>query len=139
MGKNAHLANIYIKIYNRQSLTMDDLDFLAKYDPECFEKTCRNMVYKVPETKEIFQPPLAAEETEHVQQPLTRKEERVDDILMRLKKMELKELPVQQVSAGEVKELLGNLYMELMFPHNDKEQYFDMKKSPEKPRFNKEV
>lgn len=137
MGKNAHLANIYIKIYNRQSLTIDDLEFLAKYDPECFEKTCRNVVYNVPETKEIFQPMPLPEETEQMQRPL--RGERLEDILARLKKMELKELPIQHINPGEVKELLGSLYMELMFPHNDKEQYFDIKKSLETSGFNKKV
>lgn len=137
MGKNVHLANIYIKIYNRQTLTIDDLDFLAKYDPECFEKTCRNVVYKVPQTKEIFKPLPPAKETGCIKQPLMG--ERVEDILARLKKMELKELPVQYVNSGEVKELLGNLYMELMFPHNDKEQYFDMMPPPVKSGFNKKV
>ena len=56
MGKDTRLVNIYIKIHNNRTLTMDDLKYLSKYDPECFEKTCKNIVYKIPETKEILQP-----------------------------------------------------------------------------------
>ena len=37
MGKDTHLVNIYLKIHNKQTLTMDDLRYLAQYSPECFE------------------------------------------------------------------------------------------------------
>ena len=53
MEKNAKLASIYVKIYNKRTLTIDDLTFLAKYDPECFAKTCENLIYKIPETREL--------------------------------------------------------------------------------------
>ncbi len=39
MDKNVRLADIYIKIYNKRPLTLEDLTFLAKFDRECFEKT----------------------------------------------------------------------------------------------------
>ena len=35
----------------------------------------------------------------------------------------------------EVKDLLGNLYMELLFPHNDEEESFFDLMSEEIPRF----
>ena len=47
MEKDTHLVNIYLKIHNKRSLTIDDLRYLAKYDPECFEKTCKNVVYNI--------------------------------------------------------------------------------------------
>ena len=56
MQKNIRLADIYIKIYNKQPLFMEDLAFLAKYDRECFEKTCNNLIYNIPEAKELLKP-----------------------------------------------------------------------------------
>ncbi len=56
MAKDTRLINIYLKIHNKRTLTMDDLGYLAKYDPECFEKTCKNIVYKIPEIKSIMEP-----------------------------------------------------------------------------------
>ena len=47
MGKNARLADIYIKIYNKKPLMWEDMKFLAVYDPECFEKTCKNLIFKL--------------------------------------------------------------------------------------------
>ena len=46
MGKNARLADIYIKIYNKKPLMWEDMKFLAVYDPECFEKTKKNLIFK---------------------------------------------------------------------------------------------
>lgn len=56
MRKDTHLVNIYLKIHNKKTLTMDDLRYLAKYAPDCFEKTCQNVVYNIPETKPIMEP-----------------------------------------------------------------------------------
>ena len=56
MGKDTRLVNIYIKIHNKRDLTIEDLNYLAKYDPECFEKTCKNVVYNVPDAKQILRP-----------------------------------------------------------------------------------
>ena len=60
-------------------------------------------------------------------------------MLANLRQMELKELPVDDVRADEVKELLGNLYMELLFPHNDRERFFRMEDHEELSTFNKKV
>lgn len=143
MGKDMRLVNIYIKIHNKHMLTMENLKYLSKYDPECFEKTCKNIVYKIPETKEILQP-----ETEEPKQPVKptpifekapTDKQRIEAVLSNLKEMEMKDLPVEEVKVEEVKELLGNLYMELLFPHNDREKFFSMEDHEELSVFNKKV
>ena len=68
MEKDTRLVNIYIKIHNKHTLTVEDLKYLAKYDPECFEKTCKNLVYRLPETREILQP--EKEEQQQVPEPV---------------------------------------------------------------------
>ncbi|MCI8893699.1 MAG: hypothetical protein HFI41_03425 [Lachnospiraceae bacterium] len=170
MGKNARLANIYIKIHNKYALTLEDLKYLSKYDPECFEKACKNIVYKVPETKRIMQP--GPELTEHSKDSPPRegqapKEEQkeqelqgtrardagktsvfdeppvdkqwIESVLSNLKQMEQKDLPVEEVPVEQVKELLGNLYMEMLFPHNDRMKYFNMEDHKEVSVFNKKA
>ena len=64
MAKDTRLINIYLKIHHKRTLTMDDLGYLAAYDPECFEKTCKNVIYKVPEIKSIMEPEAAAPQKE---------------------------------------------------------------------------
>lgn len=149
MNKKEKLANIYIKIYNKCPLTMDDLTFLSKYDPECFAKTCQNLVYTIPETKKL----LNRNDSEGEKLPKSlpvisevpageevfAKKENMELLLQNLKKIETKEIFVQEVKAEKVKELLGSLYMELLFPHNDREQYFAMEKDEEESKFNKKV
>lgn len=148
MENKIRLADIYIKIYNKRSLTMDDLTFLAKYDPECFTKTCQNLVYNIPETKELLKPEETkkevkeelSEETEvPTGEPVVLKRESMEQILDNLRKMDMKELPIQEVKTEKVKNLLGSLYMEKLFPHNDREQYFNMEKEQEESKFNKKA
>ena len=176
MGKNVLLANIYIKIYNKCPLTMDDLAFLAKYDPECFEKTCHNLAYNVPEAKAlIHEKPEEKSESQQKQMPAEKasssmplksdtdakraqtsikaKHEKekhskdkkqdksvdIDLILDRLKSMERKELDMQDLNVDCVKQLLGTLYMELLFPHNDKDRTFEMKNMDDYSIFNKKA
>lgn len=149
MEKKVRLADIYVKIYNKRQLTMDDLKFLSKYDPECFAKTCQNLVYNIPETKELMK---ADEKAEHrteeiteekkeelVGEPIAPKRESMEMLLENLQKLEAKELPVQKVKSEKVKNLLGNLYMEMLFPHNDRDRYFEMEKEQEESKFNKKV
>ena len=50
MDKKARLINIYLKINQKRDLSWEDLEYLAIYDPECFEKTCKNVVYNIPQT-----------------------------------------------------------------------------------------
>ncbi len=146
MGKDTRLVNIYIKIHNKRTLTMEDLKYLSKYDPECFEKTCKNIVYKIPEAKELLQPKEAQGKTglrPLPPVPLMEKsvpdQRKIEEVLSNLGKMELQELPIADVSTDTVKELLGNLYMELLFPHNDRERFFSMEESEDLSIFNKKV
>ena len=63
----------------------------------------------------------------------------IEEVLSNLGKMEIQELPIADVSTDTVKELLGNLYMELLFPHNDRERFFSMEESEDLSIFNKKV
>lgn len=149
MEKKVRLADIYVKIYNKRQLTMDDLKFLSKYDPECFAKTCQNLVYNIPETKELMKADEKAEhrteeiteekKEESVGEPIAPKRESMEMLFENLQKLEAKELPVQEVKSEKVKNLLGNLYMEMLFPHNDRDRYFEIEKEQEESKFNKKV
>lgn len=125
MAKDTRLVNIYIKIHNKKSLTMDDLSYLAQYDPECFEKTCKNVVYNVPEAKKIMEP-VAAKLSKDEQKSEPSMQQNIERVLENLKRLEINEFPITDVDADHVKDLLGNLYMELLFPHNDKDISFYM-------------
>ena len=122
MAKDTRLVNIYIKIHNKKSLTMDDLSYLAQYDPECFEKTCKNVVYNVPEAKKIMEP-VAAKLSKDEQKSEPSMQQNIERVLENLKRLEINEFPITDVDADHVKDLLGNLYMELLFPHNDKDTF----------------
>lgn len=65
--------------------------------------------------------------------------QKIEAVLSNLKQMEMDQLPVEEVNAEEVKELLGNLYMELLFPHNDRQKFFNMEDHEELSVFNKKV
>lgn len=147
MEKNARLADIYIKIYNKRPLFMEDLAFLAKYDAECFEKTCHNLIYNIPEAKQLLEPleedaPQERQPALKASLPENRNEEEVspiDVLLDNLKKMEWQEMPVPALKADKVKHLLGSLYMEQLFPHNDRYRYFDLGPDTQKSIFNRKV
>ena len=138
MAKDPRLLNIYLKIHNKRSLTMDDLQYLAIYSPECFEKTCKNVVYNFPKAKPIMEPtqdstpvtPPPAEETltsqPQVQDILISEQQKIDRVLENLRQLETQDMPQTTVNAKEVKDLLGNLFMELLFPHNDKQSTLPM-------------
>lgn len=136
MGKNTHLINIYLKIYNKRTLTMDDLRYLAQYDPECFQKTCKNVVYNIPETKPIIEP--KSTNTQLIEwKPQTPEAQSIQLILNNLKKLEADDYVVSNVDADSVKNLLGNLYMELLFPHNDKEIFINFTDNGNSSTFDK--
>ena len=146
MGKYTRIVNIYIKIHNKRTLTIDDLKYLSKYDPECFEKTCKNIVYKIPEAEEILQPQKTPEGAALIPAPMVplmekpqADKQKIEAVLDNLGKMEVAELPIQDVDSDTVKELLGSLYMELLFPHNDRERFFSMEESENLSVFNKKV
>lgn len=141
MSKDTHLVNIYLKIHNKRPLTMSDLKYLAKYDPECFEKTCRNVVYNAPEIKPVMQPviePSGENAPMHIMKAEDLKQRSIQQILDNIKNLEVRELPMAEVDADKVKTLLGNLYMEMLFPHNGKETFINMPVA-EKSSFDKKA
>ena len=141
MEKDTHLVNIYLKIHNKQTLTLDDLRYLAEYAPECFEKTCKNVVYNIPETKPIMEPDVSEPVNDEVQPESSEQHEQqnIDKVLENLKRMEIHDFPIKDIDANQVKNLLGNLYMELLFPHNDKDTFMNMNDNENKSLFDKKV
>lgn len=124
MEKDTRLINIYLKIRNKKILTMEDLGYLAEYDPECFEKTCKNVVYNIPETKSIMEP-TTSESVNEEPKPELSDRQNIEKILENLKRMEINDFSVANIDTDKVKGLLGNLYMELLFPHNDEYTFID--------------
>lgn len=143
MGKDTRLINIYLKIHNKKTITMDDLRYLAEHDPECFEKTCRNVVYNIPEAKPIMEPKVSEALIVKPKQELSDGQnsdwQNIGKILENLKRLEINEFPIADIDAGEIKNLLGNLYMELLFPHNDKYTFINMAENSNKPFLDKKV
>lgn len=138
MGKDTHLVNIYLKIHNKKTLTMDDLRYLAQYAPECFEKTCQNIVYKIPEAKPIMEP-IASKAPDPEINPKPTERQYIEKVLMNLKQLEANDFPVTSIDADEVKSLLGNLYMELLFPHNDQDTFINMAGDENTSLFDKRI
>lgn len=131
MRKDTHLVNIYLKIHNKKTLTIDDLRYLAQYAPDCFEKTCQNVVYNIPETKPLMETTAFPEkETNEKTKLLPQISERgrIEGVLANLKNLEADNVCIANVDVNEVKNLLGNLYMEMLFPHNDRDTFFDVSK-----------
>ena len=134
MKRDTGLINIYLKIRNKKPLTMDDMRYLAEYDPECFEKTCKNVVYNIPEVKPIMEPDTSEPLRNEPESRSIRNESAsesfewrsIENILDNLKRLEINDIPISDVDADKVKSLLGNLYMELLFPHNDKDVFVNM-------------
>lgn len=194
MGKDTRLVNIYIKIHNKRNLTIEDLNYLAKYDPECFEKTCKNVVYNVPDAKQILRPqadstkmgaaqqeeskgasyggqavggltegtvehlgeetrvergdaagqpgetmPPGKEGQNDVFAPVPPDKEQMEAALANLKHMEEESLPIGEIDVNMVKNLLGNLYMEMLFPHTGRAKFFSMEDQEYLSVFNKKV
>lgn len=125
MEKDTRLVNIYLKIHNKKMLTMDDLAYLAEYDPECFVKTCKNVVYNIPEAKPIIEP-AALEALCDEPKPEPSELQNIEKVLERLKRLERNDFPDISIDNEKVKNLLGNLYMELLFPHNDIDTFMNM-------------
>lgn len=142
--ENHRLINIYIKIHNKKNITMDDLRYLAQYDPECFRKTCANVVYNIPETKEVMDGAVISdsllaetlqtdsEETKAIDET---KEFDLQAILENIKKMEDGNVFYKNVDSKRVKNLLGNLFMELLFPHNGKDAFIFEDVGEVEPKF----
>ena len=143
MENKTKLLNVYLKIHQKRDLKWEDLQCLADYDPECFEKTCKNVVYNIPQAK-----PVILEKEEKIQEPSTiQKLEKIEtenklsieQILDNLKHMEIHQIPIAEFDIEKVKSLLGNLYMELLFPHNDKDTFFGPTEEGSGSRFDKKA
>ncbi len=63
----------------------------------------------------------------------------IEKVLERLKRLEKHDFPDINIDNEKVKSLLGNLYMELLFPHNDKYTFMDMADSGNTSLFDKKV
>ncbi len=135
--KDLRLVNIYLKIHNKQPLTMDDMRYLAWYAPECFEKTCKNVMYNMPETKPVVVPDEPPPKPPSLD-PEVADPKRIQAILDNIKSMETDEIPFKALDADKVKNLLGNLYMEMLFPHNG-ESAFISATEPTPSLFDKKV
>lgn len=136
MDKNNRLINIYIKIHNKRTITMEDLQYLAKYDPECFRKTCANVVYNMPETKAVMNISPAEESATSEETGKEATEEfDVMAVLNRLNELEANSDIYGDINAKRVKNLLGNLFMELLFPHNDEETFIGAVEEEKMPSF----
>ena len=142
MEKDMELINIYLKIHQKRNLSFDDLKYLAHFDPECFEKTCHNVVYNIPQTKPVLLPEIKIDKRTENEGGIPSKSERkfIDQILEKLKHLEKNQIPVMDVELERVKNLLGNLYMELKFPHNDdKDSFFAPEYEEKGSRFDKKA
>ncbi|MEY8522768.1 hypothetical protein AALA90_07045 [Lachnospiraceae bacterium 38-10] len=158
MEKDTRLINIYLKIHHRRSLTINDLSYLAQYDPECFKKTCKNVVYNIPETKPIMSAETgpvqkhetgsglkAGSESSQIgktkygskQEPESSDWQDIEKVLENIRHLEMQDFPIADIDADRVKGLLGNLYMELLFPHNDNYPFMDMMDHVNVPSFDK--
>ena len=140
MDKKTRLINIYLKIHQKRDLSWDDLEYLALYDPECFEKTCKNVVYNMPQTKEIIlqeekkQLPAIKEDSQRMENIFS-----IKQALDNLKKIEGTQVPFADFDVDRVKNLLGNLYMEVLFPHNDLDSFFYIADDERGSKFDKKA
>ena len=143
MDKKTRLINIYLKINQKRDLSWDDLEYLALYDPECFEKTCKNVVYNIPQTKEIILQEKKKEEKQlpAIKEDSQRMENRfsIKQALNNLKKIEGTQVPFVDFDVERVKNLLGNLYMELLFPHNELDSFFYIPEDERGSKFDKKA
>lgn len=136
MGKNIRLINIYLKIHHKKPLTVDDLGYLAEYDPECFVKTCKNVVHNIPETKPIMEPPVLKASNDETKPEMSERQN-IEKILRNLEHLEVSDFPAADIDTDRIKSLLGNLYMELLFPHNDRDMFFNLEENENRPLFDK--
>lgn len=63
----------------------------------------------------------------------------IDIILDKLKRLEANDFPDISIDSETVKSLLGNLYMELLFPHDDKYNFMDITDTENASIFDRKV
>ena len=63
----------------------------------------------------------------------------IEKVLENLRHLEMHDFPVVDIDADRVKDLLGNLYMELLFPHNDNYPFMNMMDQINDPIFDKKA
>ncbi len=139
MAKDTRLVNIYLKIHHKKNLTMDELGYLAEYDEECFAKTCKNVVYNIPETKPLMEPIVSQAPKEDEKEPELTERQKIEQILENLERLEMNDFPTTGIDTNSVKSLLGNLFMELLFPHNDKEMFINVAENENGSLFDKKA
>lgn len=143
MKKDILVVDIYNKIHNKKPLTMDDLRYLAEYAPECFDKTCAKVINSMPEAKPIMEPvkPQVIASTQPNLHKTTATSHRynIDDILANLKLLEANAFPISDLDADNVKNLLGNTYMELLVQHSDHETIANMMGNSNKSLFDAKI
>ena len=143
MEKKTRLINIYLKIHQKRDLTWDDLEYLARFDPECFEKTCKNVVYNIPQTKNVILQKEEKEDKKLLTQKTESKRDKngfsIEQALKNLKQVEMKQNLFAEFDIDRVKNLLGNLYMELLFPHNDQDSFFSASEEDIGSRFDRKA
>ena len=71
--------------------------------------------------------------------PVTPDKEQMEAALANLKQMEEESLPIGEIDVNMVKNLLGNLYMEMLFPHTGRAKFFSMEDQEYLSVFNKKV
>lgn len=69
-------------------------------------------------------PPVESEADKS--EPKVSERQNIEKILERLKRLEMNDIPDINVDDETVKSLLGNLYMEMLFPHNDRDTFLGM-------------
>ena len=80
-------------------------------------------------------PKVPCEEPE----PELSERQRIAKVLERLRSLERNDLPDIKIDDDKVKSLLGNLYMELLFPHNDQQAFMSMLDSRDASTFDKKA
>ena len=61
----------------------------------------------------------------------------IEKILRNLEHLEVNDFPAADIDTDRIKSLLGNLYMELLFPHNDRDMFFSLEENANRPLFDK--
>jgi hypothetical protein len=67
------------------------------------------------------------------------RKEKIEEILANLRLLERAEFPTGEMDVEHVKNLLANLYMEQIFPHNDKDTFMETNPGKKPSFFDKKI